>query len=148
MHIFPRWSLDVQEDDRSPKDVVTQWSMTGPEITHGHCWILAQIPIGFHTAVAGNSPRICTDMPHCFAGTAAMFMHHVLRFSLTFILKTKDKPYTNTTLSPILSEMLMPDLDIVQIVATSSDQSGHMLMINCPRDVPDRTITLLAPMPG
>jgi hypothetical protein len=94
MRLFPRWSLDVQEEDRSPKEGVIQWSMAGPEIPHGHRWILTQIPIGFRTAVAGNSPRTCTDMPHCFAVTAAMFMHHVLRFSLTFILKTKDKPYT------------------------------------------------------
>jgi hypothetical protein len=79
--------------------------MAGPEIPHGHRWILTRIPLGLRSAVAGNSPRICTDMPHCFAGTAAMFMQHVLRFSITFILNATDKPDTNTTLSPILSEM-------------------------------------------
>jgi hypothetical protein len=105
MRIFLRWSLDIQEEDRSPKEVAIQWSMAGPGKPHGHRWILTQIPIGFRTAVTGNSPRTCTDMPNCFAVTAAMFMHHVLRFSITFILRMKDNPYTNTAFSRFLSEM-------------------------------------------
>jgi hypothetical protein len=47
-------------------------------------------------------------MPHCVAVIVAMSMHHVLRVIITFILKTTDKRSTNTTLSPIPSEMFDP----------------------------------------